>query len=114
MKHHIQQQRKFSKRRNKGVSNQILTKSRKIYKKLKENKLKEKLKLSIYEIQKNPYIGQAKKGDLNNIYGFDVFYNKTNYEISYQIYPDKEIVVIILVGTRENFYNELKKYINTL
>jgi len=51
-------------------------------------------------------------GDLRDIYGFDVFYNKTNYEISYQIYPDKYIIVIILIGTRENFYQELKNYIH--
>lgn len=42
-----------------------------------------------------------------------MYYNKTNYEISYGIYeePNRK-VIIIMVGTRENFYNELKKYIH--
>ena len=44
--------------------------------------------------------------------GYDVFYNKTNYEISYKIYEINEnSIIIILIGTRENFYNELKNYI---
>ena len=60
----------------------------------------------------SPYIGKMRKGDLSTIYGFDVFYHKTNYEISYQVYSKKQIIVIILIGTRENFYQELKKYIS--
>lgn len=60
----------------------------------------------------NPHIGKLKKGDLSTIYGFDLFYHKINYEISYQIYSEKELIVIILIGTRENFYQELKKYIS--
>jgi len=58
-----------------------MLRAEKYIKKLKEKNLKEKLKSAIYEIQKNPYIGKAKKGDLDNIYGFDVFYNKTNIVI---------------------------------
>lgn len=81
-------------------------------KKLKERNLKEKIKNAIYEIQKDPYIGKMRKGDLSTIYGFDVFYHKTNYEISYQVYSKKQIIVIILIGTRENFYQELKNYLS--
>ncbi len=91
----------------------FMPKAEKFIKKLKDKNLKEKLKTAIYEIKENPYIGKLKKGDLSTIYGFDVFYNKTNYEISYKIYPTKMVVVIILVGTRENFYEELKRYFNS-
>ena len=48
---------------------------------------------------------------------FAFYYNKTNYELAYTveeiINPDtneQEIVVIIMAGTRENFYGELKGY----
>ena len=48
---------------------------------------------------------------------FTFYYNKTNYELAYTveeiINPDtneQEIVVIIMAGTRENFYEELKGY----
>lgn len=90
----------------------FMPKAEKYIKKLKDKNLKELFKLAFIKISKNPYIGQAKKGDLSGIYGYDVFYNKTNYEISYRIYEEKgQKIVVILVGTRENFYQELKKYI---
>lgn len=90
----------------------FLPKAAKNYKKIKDKKLKQKFKSAIYEIAENPFIGNAKKGDLSGICGYDVYYNKTNYEISYKIYetPEKSII-IILIGTRENFYDELKKYL---
>ncbi|MCL2383500.1 MAG: type II toxin-antitoxin system RelE/ParE family toxin [Oscillospiraceae bacterium] len=80
----------------------------KFLKKLKNSNLKKLLQDALIRISQNPYIGEAKKGDLNGFFCYDVYYDKTNYEIAYRIYEDK-IVVIILVGTRENFYNELKK-----
>jgi mRNA-degrading endonuclease RelE of RelBE toxin-antitoxin system len=83
----------------------------KFLKKLKEKPLKLKFKQAIEKIRENPYIGTAKKGDLSGVFGYDVFYNKTNYEIAYTIDSDGEIVVvIIMIDTRENFYEELKKY----
>lgn len=87
-------------------------KAEKFLKKIKDKKLKEAFHEAIIKIAKNPFIGQAKKGDLSGIYGYDVYYNKTNYEISYGIYEEQnKKVIVILIGTRENFYNELKKYI---
>ena len=60
----------------------------------------------------NPFIGTQKTGDLKGIYGFDVIYNKTNYELAYRIYEEGDkLIVVILAGTRENFYNELKRLI---
>jgi len=42
-------------------------------------------------------------GDLSGV--------KTNYELAYTIFEeDDETVVVILAGTRENFYEELKRY----
>lgn len=90
----------------------IMPKAEKFIKKQKEKNLKEKIKNAFLEIQKNPYIGEKKIGDLAGIYGFDLFYNKTNYEISYKIYEAENTIVIILIGTRENFYESLKLYIN--
>lgn len=90
----------------------FMPKAEKYIKKIKDKNLKELLKLAFERISQNPYIGQAKKGDLSGIYGYDVFYNRTNYEISYRIYEENgRKIVVILVGTRENFYEELKKYI---
>ena len=40
------------------------------------------------------------------------YYNKTNYELAYRVRQlDDLIIIVIMAGTRENFYNELKRYI---
>lgn len=91
----------------------FLPKAEKFIKKLKEKPLRQKVKTALEQIQTNPYIGEMKKGDLSNIYGFDVFYHNINYEISYKIYEEKSIITVILIGTRENFYQELKKYLKS-
>lgn len=37
-------------------------------------------------------------------------YSGVNYEIAYRIYEDGDkLIVVILAGTRENFYEELKR-----
>lgn len=92
----------------------FLPPAKKYFKKLKDKKLKELYKEAIQKIAEDPYIGETKKGDLSGIYGYDIYYNKTNYEIAYTIEEntDGEVVVVILAGTRENFYEMLKSYIN--
>lgn len=86
----------------------------KFFKKLKDKKLKEKFAEAIKKIKENPEIGEMKKSDLAGIYGYDIFYNKINYELAYTIkIEDKKIVIILLAGTRENFYKSLKKYLKS-
>lgn len=88
----------------------------KFIKRLKEKPLKQKFKEAFIEIQLNPYmVGEPKKGDLAGIFGYDIYHNGTNYEIAYCIQEDEKgnLVLIILAGTREQFYQELKRYIKT-
>ncbi|HHW38376.1 MAG TPA: type II toxin-antitoxin system RelE/ParE family toxin [Bacillales bacterium] len=88
----------------------------KFVKKLKEKNLKNKFKVAFQEILLDPYsAGEQKKGDLAGVYGYDIYYNGTNYEIAYAIQEDEDgnLVLVILAGTREQFYQELKRYIKT-
>lgn len=63
-------------------------------------------------ISEDPYVGAAEVGDLSGFYGWDVYYARTNYEIAYSIYEEEgRLVVVVLAGTRENFYQELKRHI---
>lgn len=83
----------------------------KYFKKIREKGLKTAYRNALHKLSSDPYIGELKTGDLEGVYGYDVYYNKTNYEIAYRIYEEHDkIVVVILAGTRENFYNELKRY----
>lgn len=85
--------------------------AQKYFKKLKEKGLRTAYEGALQEIGKDPYSGTVKVGALAGLYGYDVYYNKTNYEIAYRIYEEEgKTVVVILAGTRENFYHELKRY----
>ena len=80
-------------------------------KKLKDKQLKKLYQEAIDDICQDYTIGQAKSGDLSGVYGYDIYYNKTNYELAYTVeYVDDQVIVIIMAGTRENFYDELKRY----
>jgi mRNA-degrading endonuclease RelE of RelBE toxin-antitoxin system len=81
-------------------------------KKQKDKKLKNLFREAIERIQEDHTVGEAKTGDLSGIYCYDIYYNKTNYELAYRVvYDGDKIIVVIMAGTRENFYDELKRYI---
>ena len=82
----------------------------KYLKKVKDKRLLGEFKTAIDKIKVDPYIGTQKVGDLRGTYGYDVRYNDINYELAYRVYEEKgKFVVILLAGTRENFYEELKR-----
>jgi len=86
----------------------------KFIKKLKDKKLKDLYKKAVDEICEDYTVGEEKTGDLNGIYGYDIYYNKTNYELAYTVERvGEEIVVVIMAGTRENFYDQLKRYLKS-
>ena len=84
----------------------------KFLEKLKDKKLKLLYQEAIDKIREDHTVGEAKSGDLSGIFGYDIFYNKTNYELAYRVeYVENKMIIVIMAGTRENFYNELKSYI---
>lgn len=83
----------------------------KFLKKLKDKKLKTLYQEAIDKIREGHTIGEAKNGDLAGLYGYDIYYNKTNYELAYKVeYVDNKVIIVVMAGTRENFYDELKRY----
>ncbi|WP_325176795.1 type II toxin-antitoxin system RelE/ParE family toxin [Paenibacillus alkalitolerans] len=49
------------------------------------------------------------------MFGYDVSYQGTNYEIAYRVEEnvEGELIVVILAGMRENFYEQLKRYLKS-
>lgn len=83
----------------------------KFIKKIKDKKLKMLYQEAIDKIKENPAVGKVKTGDLSGVYGYDIYYNQTNYELAYTIeYAENTVVVVIMAGIRENFYEQLKQY----
>ncbi|BAF58214.1 MAG: type II toxin-antitoxin system RelE/ParE family toxin [Pelotomaculum sp.] len=92
----------------------ILPPAARYLKKIKEKPLKAAFQKAVDEILKDPYMGEPKTGDLAGVFCYDIYYNKTNYELAYTIIEEGgSTVVVILAGTRENFYEELKRYMST-
>ena len=89
----------------------ILPPAAKFFKKCKDKRLKALYQEAIDRILADHTVGEAKTGDLAGIFCYDIYYNKTNYELAYtvEVVEDK-VVVVIMAGTRENFYEELKRY----
>ena len=74
------------------------------------------------EVCERPYDGEAKVGDLAGFHVWKFKFNKQEYLIAYRPPPigqasDEEIEIEFLVidfykvGSHENFYDELKRYI---
>lgn len=83
----------------------------KYIKKLKDKKLKRLYREAVDKIREDYTIGEAKAGDLSGVYGYDIYDNKNHYELAYTVeYLGGTVVVIILAGTRENFYDQLKRH----
>ena len=83
----------------------------KYLKKLKDKKLKKLYQDAVDKIREDYTIGETKTGDLTGFYGYDIYYNKTNYELAYTVeYVEDKVIVVIMAGTRENFYDQLKQY----
>ena len=95
----------------------ILPPAVKYLKKLKDKRLKKLYQDAIDGICADPSVGDPKHGDLEGVLGYDIYYNKINYELAYTIEErviegtdETETVVVIMAGTRENFYDQLKRY----
>lgn len=87
----------------------------KFLKKLKDKKLKALYQEAIDKICEDHLAGELKTGDLAGVYGYDIYYNKTNYELAYTVeYVEDKVIVVIMAGTRENFYGQLKQYMRNI
>jgi len=76
-------------------------------KKLHDNQ-KQDLKNAIREVIINPRLGEAKKGDLSSIRVFKFPMVNQLTLLAYEWYPDEEILILISLGSHENFYKKLK------
>lgn len=86
---------------------QTTTFSRQI-KKLHKNQKKE-LDEAIKKIVKDPSIGETKKGDLNGVqvYKFKMVNQLTL--LAYDFVAHKKLLILLALGSHENFYRDLKK-----
>lgn len=91
---------------------EFLNPAERYLKKLKDKYLKQKYRDAIIKIRQDPNVGDRKSGNLAGICGYDIYHNGINYELAYYLAENEkgEVVVVIMAGTRENFWDAVKKY----
>jgi mRNA-degrading endonuclease RelE of RelBE toxin-antitoxin system len=81
------------------------------YKKFPPN-LKEKIKEESEIIGNDPYACEELKGPLRGVRSYHFVQNSIEYRIAYRILEDKKEIEIVLVKSRESFYQTLRRVIN--
>ena len=82
---------------------------RKSFKKLYKNQ-QEEVKKEIKKIVKDPEIGEEKKGDLNRIFVYKFKIDQQLTLLAYQFDPETRI--LLMLGSHQNFYKNLKRVVN--
>lgn len=74
-----------------------------------DKKFKAEIDLQITSIIHDVNIGEEKKGDLQGVRVHKFNHQKTLYLIAYRFTPSA--LQLVMIGTHENFYRDLKGYI---
>ena len=85
--------------------------SRSFEKRIRKFSKREKniLDQQIKKIIENPFLGEAKKGDLRGVYIYKFKIKTIQYLLSYRMINDH--LELIMIGPHENYYRDLKSYL---
>ncbi|MCQ6288901.1 type II toxin-antitoxin system RelE/ParE family toxin [Bacillus cereus] len=91
--------------------------TKKMEKLIKKLEKRQKKLIDEYENKKeiilqNPGIGKTLKGDLSEYRVYDWTIQGTGIRLAYVYYMADNHIVFVYFGTRENFYQELGRYVN--
>jgi len=73
--------------------------------------LKSRIKEEANTLKSDPYSCEELKGPLRGIWSYHFVYNRIEYRIAYRILEDKKEIEVVLVKSRENFYQTLRRVI---
>lgn len=77
-------------------------------KKIKSNQKKD-LDVAIEKIVQDPLIGVMKRGDLSGIRVHKFKMVKQLTLLAYEFHPEDDVLILLAIGSHENFYRNLKK-----
>jgi len=86
----------------------------------KYNRIKKKLPLPLRnqinlienEIALNPYLSERKKGDLQEVFVKKFSLLGEEYLLAYKVNEREKEAIFLAIGGHENFYRDLKQYLN--
>lgn len=73
--------------------------------------LKQTIKEEANKLAEDPHRYEELKGPLRGIRSYHFNYSKTRYRIAYRILEDKKQIEVVLVKSRESFYQTLRRII---
>ena len=86
-------------------------KAGKQYKKL-DSHIRDKIKSNLDRLKKHPHKAFSLSGKYTSLRYLKIVHKGVMYRIVYDISEKSKEVLIIFLGTRENFYKELKRYLD--
>lgn len=87
----------------------ITSSARKSAKKLPREIREEAVKLCENYIANYPFDAEKLHGPLSECRSFHFKLNNIHYRIAYRILTDEQRIDVVLIGTRENFYQRLRR-----
>jgi mRNA-degrading endonuclease RelE of RelBE toxin-antitoxin system len=75
-------------------------------------KQQEMIREELQKVQKDPFIGERKKGALAAVWVHKFKVHHQLYLLAYRIGEKKKEIYLYAVATHENFYRELQKYVH--
>ena len=70
---------------------------------------KKSLDYRIKQLLENPKLGEGKKGDLNGVYVYKFKLKAQQYLLAYRV--KRNTLELIMIGPHENYYRDLKQYL---
>ena len=87
----------------------ITSSAKRSAKKLSKEVKKEIVKLCEEYIVKHPFDSEKLQSPLSECRSFHFKLNNVHYRVAYRIVENEKRIDIVLVGTRENFYQRLRR-----
>jgi mRNA-degrading endonuclease RelE of RelBE toxin-antitoxin system len=60
-------------------------------------------------IEKDPFKATPLSYEFKGLWSYHFSYKGAQYRIVYEIYPEDQIILVIMIGTREGFYQALRR-----
>lgn len=75
-----------------------------------DKKLQEYILKECYpKIEEDPYQAYSLSYQFKGLWSYHISYRGSEYRIVYEIYPQDDLVLVIMIGSREGFYKALRR-----
>jgi len=89
----------------------LSSRAKKQFKKFDVN-IRNRLKTELMELEKEPFQkGNFLQGFAHGLCYIKILHNGVQYRAVYDIAENKKEVLVIFIGSRENFYKELRRFL---